>query len=271
MRRAKRPAGTGAPGLALRAIDAFEGISGSVLLDRLIRGRLWIGLLAFALIGIVAMQLFVLELNTGIGRTLTHVAALQRENAQLGIEDSTYTAEARVAPAAAANGMVLAPVGAVHFVAASPSDVSRAAAALSTAVQAPSSAALSSTSGLGEASSGEAGTEAGRQASSAQAGAEASGAGAGGEASEPSSSSGPGASAATPSASQATSTNGSTSTSTSGTTVGAPAGAATQTSGASGASSGESAVPSSGGARGGEARGGEASGAGGGTPAGSRE
>src|SRR5690242_18006055 len=77
-----------APGIALRTIAALDGISSSAVLDRLIRGRAWIGLLAFSLIGIVAMQLLVLKLNTEIGRTLTHVAELQREGAQLGIEDS---------------------------------------------------------------------------------------------------------------------------------------------------------------------------------------
>jgi hypothetical protein len=147
-RRARRP-GHEAPGIALRALDAFEAISASALLDRLIRGRVWIGLLAFALIGIVAMQLLVLELNTGIGRTLTRQAQLQRENAQLGIEDSTSTGEARIGPLAAAAGMTFAPSGAAHFVAASPSDVSRAAAALSTAVQAPAGGTAQSTVAAG--------------------------------------------------------------------------------------------------------------------------
>jgi cell division protein FtsL len=127
-----------APGLALRAIDAFEGLSSSAVLDRLIRGRAWIGLLAFALIGMVTMQLLVLKLNTGIGHTLTRVAQLQRENAQLGIEDSASSAESRIAPLAVSAGMTLAPVGTVHFVAASPAYVTRAAAALSNPVQ-PSS------------------------------------------------------------------------------------------------------------------------------------
>ena len=48
------------------------------------------------------MQLLVLKLNTGIGRTLGHVATLQRENAQLNIEDSMYSSENRVAPFATA-------------------------------------------------------------------------------------------------------------------------------------------------------------------------
>lgn len=143
-RRGTRRSVQGAPGIALRAIDAFEGVSSSAVLDRLIRGRAWIGLLAFALIGIVAMQLFVLQLNTGIGRTLTRVATLQRENAQLGIEDSTSSAESRIESLAAATGMTLAPVGTGHFVAASPTDISHAAAALSTPIQAAAGASETS-------------------------------------------------------------------------------------------------------------------------------
>ena len=139
---ARRRVSAGAtPGIALRGVQALDGISSSAFVDRLIRGRLWIGLLAFALIGIVAMQLLVLKLNTGIGRTLGHVATLQRENAQLNIEDSMYSSENRVAPLATAAGMTLAPAGTVHFVTASMADISRAAAALSTAAQASASSA----------------------------------------------------------------------------------------------------------------------------------
>jgi hypothetical protein len=125
------------PGIALRTIGALERVSASALLDRLIRGRVWIGLLAFALIGIVAMQLVVLKLNTGIGRTLQRQALLQRENAQLGIENSVYSAENRVAPLAAAAGMTFALPGTVHFVTASTDDALRAANVLSNATQTP--------------------------------------------------------------------------------------------------------------------------------------
>ncbi len=154
----------GAPGIALRAIDTFDGIARSAFVDRLIRGRLWIGLLAFALIGIVAMQLLVLKLNTGIGHTLGRVATLQRENAQLGIEDSMYSAEGRIAPLAAAAGMTLAPAGTIHFVVASNADVSRAVAALSTATQPSASGSSGASSPPGaesSASTASSGTEAG--------------------------------------------------------------------------------------------------------------
>jgi hypothetical protein len=168
----RRRASAGATsGIALRGVNALDGISSSAFVDRLIRGRLWIGLLAFALIGIVAMQLLVLKLNTGIGRTLGHVAALQRENAQLNIEDSMYSSENRVAPLATAAGMTLAPAGTVHFVTASMTDISRAAAALSGTAQASASAASTVSTAAGEPSSGSAGSEA---TSPTSAGAEAS-------------------------------------------------------------------------------------------------
>jgi hypothetical protein len=153
------------PGIALRGVQALDGISSSAFLDRLIRGRLWIGLLAFALIGIVAMQLLVLKLNTGVGRTLGHVATLQRENAQLNIEDSMYSSETRVAPLATADGMTLAPTGAVHFVTASMADVPRAAAALSTAAQTSASTTSTASTTGGESSSASAGSEAVSQTS----------------------------------------------------------------------------------------------------------
>ena len=111
------------------------------------------------------MQLLVLKLNTGIGRTLGHVATLQRENAQLNIEDSMYSSENRVAPLATAAGMTLAPAGTVHFVTASMTDISRAAAALSTAAQASASAASAASTAGGESSGESTGNEAASQTS----------------------------------------------------------------------------------------------------------
>jgi hypothetical protein len=129
------------PRLAPRAVRAFNGLLDSALLDRLVRGRVWIGLLAFALCGIVAMQLVVLKLNTGIGRTLQRDAQLQRQDAQLGVEASLSSAGDRVEPLAAAAGMTIAAPAALHFVGIGPSDASKAAAALASAVQAPTATA----------------------------------------------------------------------------------------------------------------------------------
>jgi hypothetical protein len=109
------------------------------LLDRLIHGRAWIAIIAFALIGIVTMQLGLLKLNAGIGRALEHEAALQRENSALSVENSEVAAGDTVELQAAHMGMQLIPAGALRFLAASGSggDLARAVAA----AQAPASGA----------------------------------------------------------------------------------------------------------------------------------
>src|SRR5262249_3176746 len=96
-------------------LDALAGISQHRLLDRLNRGRMWIGVVAFALIGIVAMQLWIVKLGTGIGRALETEARLQRENSVLSIEDAEFSAGERVEALAAARGMVPSAPGTVRF------------------------------------------------------------------------------------------------------------------------------------------------------------
>jgi hypothetical protein len=136
---------------------ALEGLSHHRLLDRLIRGRAWIALVAFALIGIVTLQLGLLKLNGGIGRALQHEAVLQRQNAALSIENSEMAAGGRVQSQAAQIGMQFVPAGALRFLAARPgTDATRGAVAVRTPIhsstpgseQAPGggSAALASSS-----------------------------------------------------------------------------------------------------------------------------
>jgi hypothetical protein len=113
-------------------LDALAGISQPRLLDRLIRGRTWIGVVAFALIGIVAMQLWIVKLGTGIGRALESEARLQRENSVLSIENARFSAGERVETLAAARGMVPSAPGTVRFDASHGAlDARLAAAALS--------------------------------------------------------------------------------------------------------------------------------------------
>jgi hypothetical protein len=110
--------------------------------SELVVGRRWIALVAFALIGIVTMQLGLglLRLNGGIGRALEQEAALQRENAALSIENAEMAASDRVQSRALGIGMELVPAGALRFLWASPQiDPARGAAALS-AVRSPTTA-----------------------------------------------------------------------------------------------------------------------------------
>ena len=130
-------------GLAVGLLGALGRLSRR----RALGGRPWIALVAFALIGIVTLQLGLLKLNAGIGRALEHEAVLQRENAALSIENSELAASDRVTSRAIGLGMELIPSGALRFLAARPqADPARAVAALSTPARV-------STTASGEASS----------------------------------------------------------------------------------------------------------------------
>jgi hypothetical protein len=140
-------------------------------IDRLMRGRISIAVVAFALIGIVTLQLGLLKLNGGIGRALEHEGLLQRENAALSIEISEMAAGDRVELQAARIGMELVPPGGLRFLAVRPRiDVTRGAAALSTRVSAASGgvATAPSASATGStAAEGASGATVGGEASSA--------------------------------------------------------------------------------------------------------
>jgi hypothetical protein len=118
------------------------------LFDRLIHGRAWIGLVAFALIGIVTMQLGLLKLNAGIGRALEHEGALQRENSALSVENSEVAAGDTVELQAAHMGMQLVPAGSLRFLSAqgSQSEIGKAVAALSARASPTATASTSSES-----------------------------------------------------------------------------------------------------------------------------
>jgi hypothetical protein len=130
----QRPAKADA-GLAVGALAALRSVESHPLLDRLIGGRTWIGLVAFALIGIVTLQLGLLKLNAGIGRTLEQMSSLQSQNAALSIENAELAAGDRVESSAARLGMEIVPIGALKSLTPRPGlDAPHAASALSTPV-----------------------------------------------------------------------------------------------------------------------------------------
>lgn len=93
---------------------------------------MWIALIAFALIGIVTLQLGLLKLNGDIGRALVQEALVRRENATLSIENSELASSDSVESRAARIGMEFAPSGALRFLAGRPySEATDVAAALS--------------------------------------------------------------------------------------------------------------------------------------------
>jgi hypothetical protein len=147
----------------LGLVGAFGRLPRARLLDRLIQGRISIALVAFALIGIVTMQLGLLKLNAGIGRALEHEALLQRENAALSIENSEMAAGDRVELKAGRLGMELISPGGLRFLSVGnvSLEANRAAAALRAPIATvlPGATMTPSSAATGKASSGAATSE----------------------------------------------------------------------------------------------------------------
>jgi hypothetical protein len=145
-------------GLLLWLLSALERLASHRLLDRLIRGRAWLMVLTFALIGIVTLQLALLKLNGAMGRALHSQALLQRENAALSIENSELSAADHVQAGAAQLGLAFASSASLRFL--TPSlhgDFARGAAALASPLHAPAAASEPASNGRSGGSSGEGG------------------------------------------------------------------------------------------------------------------
>ena len=77
------------------------------LLDRLIRGRVWIALLGVMLVGIVAMQVEVLKLGASMGRNIRQATVLQGHNEALRASVAALADDQRIEALAAKQGMVM--------------------------------------------------------------------------------------------------------------------------------------------------------------------
>ncbi len=117
-----------APPLGLRLVRRVVALPDARLLDRLVRGRLWIGLLAAGLVGVVFLQISLLELNTGISRAVQTEQTLERQNTALKLDLSRLTGGERVLKSAAAMGFVAPAAGQPRFLDAGKSSAVRAAA-----------------------------------------------------------------------------------------------------------------------------------------------
>lgn len=127
------PTGLATPTPVGRVIAISQGR----LFDRIIRGRLWIGILGAALMGIVLMQVSMLSMNAGIGNAVKQSSHLERENAALRAELSRLVIGNSVSDAAAKAGMVVPAPGDYHVLTAGDGDAARRAASSLTAPIAP--------------------------------------------------------------------------------------------------------------------------------------
>jgi cell division protein FtsL len=84
-------------------------------------------LVAVGLIGIVFMQVSLLRLNAGIGRSIQEAQGLERENAQLRDSVSRLGSGDRIQEVASSRGLVMPPSGTFHYLSAGrPGDAARA-------------------------------------------------------------------------------------------------------------------------------------------------
>ena len=127
-----RPAAVAAPVPVRRGttgvFERIRALPEHRVVDGLLRGRVWIWLVGVLLGGIVAMQVSMLKLNTGISRAVTTMGTLERQNANLEADIARLSASERVRDAALREGMVAPPAGSMEFLKARPNrDPARAA------------------------------------------------------------------------------------------------------------------------------------------------
>jgi hypothetical protein len=97
----------GGAAIARRLAGVAHDASASWWMDRLVRSRAWIVIIAFGLIGIVAMQVSMLSLNTGIGRAVESASTLERQNAAERIQISRLSSGERIQQVASGLGLVM--------------------------------------------------------------------------------------------------------------------------------------------------------------------
>jgi hypothetical protein len=112
------------PGGVVRLLD-------SPFLDRLIRGRTWIAIVAFALLGIVAMQVAILRLGASIGASVTQIEHLSQSNQAAETQIAQAEPGRDVASEATSLGMVYPPAGNLVYLRFAPGDAAVAATSYS--------------------------------------------------------------------------------------------------------------------------------------------
>jgi cell division protein FtsL len=133
-----RPQAAPAPRIGTGVFEALKALPDHRVIDRLLRGRVWICFIGLALMGIVAMQVSLLKLNSGIGRAVETTATLERQNSQMEAEIARLASGERIRAAADRRGMVTPAAGDLHFLHVRPGqDAPRAARRM----RAPSDAA----------------------------------------------------------------------------------------------------------------------------------
>lgn len=110
-----RPRPVPAPATRPGAAERLRALPDHRVLDRLLHGRAWIWLIGLALGGIVAMQVSLLKLNSGISRAVQASSTLERQNSDLEASIAKLSSGERIRLAAQARGMVTPPAGDLRY------------------------------------------------------------------------------------------------------------------------------------------------------------
>lgn len=124
----RRLAPVGAPASRTGAFERISRIPDHRVVDRVLRSRGCIWLIGIMLGGIVAMQVSLLRLNTGISRAVQTQSTLTLQNADLQSEIAQLSSSERVIAAAAGGEMIDPPAGQVKYLTARPDVDARYAA-----------------------------------------------------------------------------------------------------------------------------------------------
>jgi len=95
--------------------DRIKALPDHRVIDRLLRGRVWICFIGVALMGIVAMQVSMLKLNSGISRAVETTATLERQNSDMEASIARLASGERIRGAADKASMVTPAAGEVHY------------------------------------------------------------------------------------------------------------------------------------------------------------
>jgi hypothetical protein len=110
-----RPVAPAGGALARGALARLRALPDHGLIDRLVRGRVWIPLLGVMLAGIVAMQVEVLKLGASLGRWVERTSVVAGRNAQLRASVASLADDQRIERLAAGMGMVMPQPTALQF------------------------------------------------------------------------------------------------------------------------------------------------------------
>ncbi len=110
-----------------RTAGAVGGMADSGLVVRLTRGRLWIGVLAALLVGIVALNVFSLSLNASSSQVAQQADGLRRANSALQARIAGEVSNDQVLAGAAELGLFYPATDATRYLSLKPNDAALAA------------------------------------------------------------------------------------------------------------------------------------------------